>query len=170
MDIEKKLHEGHSRTITLAIVEYVGNDKNKFKILMDLFLGKVPKLIQRGGWPMSLVAIAHPELIKPYLGKLIIKLQQTDNHPSVARNILKIFEAIEIPEKYEGYLVECCFAILVSPTNPIASIAFAITVATKICKKYPDLKNELRLHLEQMQTHPVAPAIKVRIKRAIKEL
>lgn len=170
MNIEKRLAEEHSRTLTMTVVDYISNDKNKFKILMDLFLKGEPKLIQRSAWPLSYVAIAHPELIKPYLGKLIIKLQQENNHPSVPRNILRIFEEIEIPEKYEGYLVDCCFSILQSETNPIASKAFAITVATKICKKYPDLKSELRLHLEHMQNYPLAPAVKVRIKRAIKEL
>lgn len=170
MDIEKRLSEEHSRTLTMAVVEYIGDDKKKFRILMDLFFNGTPKLIQRAAWPLSYVAIAHPKLIKPYMGKLIIKLQQTDNHPSVPRNILRIFEEIEIPEKYEGYIVECCFSILTREADPIASKAFAITVATKICKKYPDLKNELRLHIEQMQNYPMAPAIKVRIKRALKEI
>lgn len=170
MDIEKRLSQEHSKTLTMAIVEYIADDKKKFKILIDLFFNGDPKLIQRAAWPLSYAAIAHPQLIKPYMGKLIIKLQQTDSHPSVPRNILKILEEIEIPEKYEGYIVECCFSILTKAADPIASKAFAITVATKICKKYPDLKNELRLHLEHMQNYPMAPAIKVRIKRAIKEL
>jgi len=170
MDIKKRLSEEHSRALTMAVVEYIGDDKQKFKTLMDLFLNGEPKLIQRAAWPLSYVAIAHPKLIMPYMGKLIIKLQQTENHPSVPRNILRILEEIEIPEKYEGYIVECCFAILTREADPIASKAFAITVATKICKKYPDLKNELRLHIEHMQNYPMAPAIKVRIKRAIKEL
>jgi hypothetical protein len=59
---------------------------------------------------------------------------------------------------------------LTREADPIASKAFAITVATRICKRYPDLKNELRLHIEQMQNYPLAPAIKVRIKRALKEI
>jgi hypothetical protein len=170
MDIEKQLRQEHSKAITMAIVDYIGDDKQKFKVLMDIFLNGEYRLIQRSAWPLSLCSIEHPKLITPYLGKLIIKLQQPNNHPSVPRNILRIFQEIEIPEKYEGYIVECCFSILVNATNPVASIAFAISVAAKICKKYPDLKNELRLHLEHMQNYPVAPAVKVRIKRAIKDL
>lgn len=77
-------------------------------------------------------------MIKLYSGKLIIKLPQENKHISVPPKILRIFEEIEIPEKYEGYLVDCCFTIMSSPIIPIASIAFAIKVATKICKKYPD--------------------------------
>lgn len=86
------------------------------------------------------------------------------------RNILRILEEIEIPEKYESYLVACCFSILTREANPIASKAYSNTVATKICKKYPDLKNELRLLLEHIQNYPITPAIKFRIKRVIKEL
>jgi hypothetical protein len=170
MDIKQRLSEEHSKSLTMAVVDYIAEDKTKFKILMDLFLNGQVKLVQRAAWPLSYLAIAHPKLIKPYLGKLIIKLQQTDNHPSVPRNILRILEEIEIPEKYEAYLVACCFSILTREADPIASKAYSITVASKICKKYPDLKNELRLHLEHIQNYPITPAIKFRIKRAIKEL
>jgi hypothetical protein len=170
MDIKQRLSEEHSKSLTMAVVDYIAEDKTKFKILMDLFLNGQVKLVQRAAWPLSYVAIAHPKLIKPYLGKLIIKLRQTDNHPSVPRNILRILEEIEIPEKHEAYLIACCFSILTREADPIASKAYSITVASKICKKYPDLKNELRLHLEHIQNYPITPAIKFRIKRAIKEL
>jgi hypothetical protein len=47
MDIEKRLNEEHSRTLTMAVIDHIGNDKTKFKVLMDLFLNGTPKLIQR---------------------------------------------------------------------------------------------------------------------------
>jgi hypothetical protein len=75
MDIKQRLSEEHSKSLTMAVVDYIAEDKTKFKILMDLFLNGQVKLVQRAAWPLSYVAIAHPKLIKPYLGKLIIKLQ-----------------------------------------------------------------------------------------------
>ncbi len=170
MDIEKRLAAEHSKTLTLAIVKYIGDDKKRFKILIDLFLKGDYRITQRAAWPLSYAVIEHPKLVAPYLARLIKKLDEPDNHPAIARNILRIFEEIEIPEKYEGALVESCFRFLVSAESPIAIKAFAITVASRICKKYPELKNELRLHLEHMQNYPMPPAIKVRIRNAFKEL
>ncbi|MEO6304830.1 MAG: hypothetical protein ABIP51_16840 [Bacteroidia bacterium] len=170
MDIAKRLEQEHSLTLTNAIIKYVGDDKKKFKVLMDIFLKSEYRLTQRAAWPMSYIAIQHPKLIYPYLNKLIKLLSKQGNHPAIPRNILRFFQEIEIPEKHEGALVEACFKLIVSADSPIAVKAFAITVATVICKKYPELKNELRLHLEHMQNYPMTAAIKVRIKKALKDL
>ena len=169
MDIEKRLTEEHSLSLTKAIINYIGEDKKKFKILIDLFLNGQYRHTQRAAWPLSYVAIAHPTLINPYIGRLIKKLSQP-NHPAIPRNILRIFQEINIPEKYEGALIESCFQLIVSAESPIAVKAFAITVAATICKKYPELKKELRLHLEHMQNYPTTAAIKVRIRNALKLL
>lgn len=170
MDIEKRLAAEHSLVLTKTIVKYIGNDKKKFKILLDIFLNSEYRITQRAAWPLSFIAIEHPELIHPHIGKLIKKIDQPNNHPAIPRNVLRIFQEIEIPEKYEGALVESCFKHLVSTESPVAVKAFAITVATSICKKYPELKNELRLHLEHLQNFPMTAAIKVRIRNAFKVL
>ncbi|MBA3683052.1 MAG: hypothetical protein H0W73_18085 [Bacteroidetes bacterium] len=170
MDIAKRLEQEHSLTLTNAIIKYIGDDKKRFKVLMDLFFKAEPRVVQRAAWPMSYVAINNPKLIYPYLDKLIRKLNEPGNHPAIPRNIMRFFEEIEIPEKHEGPLVDVCFKLIVAAESPIAVKAFAITVATSICKKYPELKQELRLHLEHMQNYPMTAAIKVRIKRALKIL
>ncbi len=170
MDIEKRLAAEHSLTLTKAIIKYIGDDKKKFKVLVDIFLNGEYRITQRAAWPLSYAAIEHPKLIYPYLGKLIKKLNEPGNHPAIPRNILRLLQEIEIPEKHEGDLVESCFKLIVSAESPIAVKAFAITVATAICKKYPELKNELRFHLEHMQNYPMTAAIKVRIKKALKDL
>lgn len=170
MDIAKRLEQEHSLTLTNAIIKYIGDDKKRFKELMDVFLNGEYRITQRAAWPMSYVAIEHPKLIYPYLDRLIKKLNAPNNHPAIPRNILRFFQEIEIPEKQEGPLVDACFKLIVSAESAIAVKAFAITVASGICKKYPELKRELRLHLEHMQNYPMTAAIKVRIRNALKLL
>ena len=57
-----------------------------------------------------------------------------------------------------------------SETQPAAVRAFALTVAAKISKRYPELKNELLLILKELRSLPQLPSLKVRIKMALKEL
>ncbi len=170
MDIAKRLEQEHSLTLTNAIIKYVGDDKQRFKELMTVFLNGEYRITQRAAWPMSYIAIDHPKLIYPYLDRLIKLLTRPGNHPAIPRNILRFFQEIEIPEKHEGALVDACFKLIVSAESPIAVKAFAITVASGICKKYPELKQELTLHLEHMQNYPMTAAIKVRIRNALKLL
>lgn len=170
MDIAKRLEQEHSLTLTNAIIKYVGEDKQRFKQLMTVFLNGEYRMTQRAAWPMSYIAIDHPKLIYPYLKRLITLLNKPGNHPAIPRNILRFFQEIDIPEKHEGPLVDACFKLIVSAESPIAVKAFAITVASGICKKYPELKQELILHLEHMQNYPMTAAIKVRIRNALKIL
>ena len=106
MDIKKRLEEEHSKTLTMAIVAFIGDDKKRFKILMDIFLQGEYRLTQRAAWPLSYVVINHPKLVQPYFEKLVKKLQEPDSHPAIARNILRMFQEIEIPEKHLGILID----------------------------------------------------------------
>ncbi|MBX3164573.1 MAG: hypothetical protein KF900_08830 [Bacteroidetes bacterium] len=170
MNIEKQLINEHSHASTLSIVNYIGNNNTRFKELMTVFLCGDYRLTQRAAWALSNAVIEHPQLIKPYLGKLISMLAETHHHPAVARNILRLLQEIEIPEKHHGELIDVCFKCIINQAQPLAIRAFAITVATKICKLYPELKNELQLILNELAQFSQAPAIKVRVRNAHKML
>jgi hypothetical protein len=170
MNISERLKAGQSKTLTLAIIKFVGNDAVRFKTLMALVLGKDEVMSQRASWPLGYIAIDHPELLKPYVSQLIKKLGEARNHPAVNRSILRIFQEVDIPQKHWGTLVDLSFKFILKESEPIATRAFAISVAARICKHYPELKNELMLILNDLRERPHAPAISVRIKYALKEL
>ncbi len=170
MDIGKRLQEEHSKNLTSAIVKYVDADPKKIKVLMSLFLHGDYTMSQRSGWALSECAIKYPELITRYMGQLVKKLGERNHHPAVYRNILRIFQATEIPQKYSAKMVELSFGFVMNETEPIAIRAFSITVASNLCKQFPDLKNELLVILNTLSQLPQKPAIGYRVKSALKEL
>ena len=170
MDLKEALLREHSKTQTNKIIKFIGNDKSRFNKLVEIFLKGEYRITQRAAWPLSYVAIKHPELIKPFFLKLVKKLSEPDNHPAITRNILRIFEEVEIPEKYHGVLINSCIKFIMDVKYPIAIRAFAITVAAKICIHYPDLKRELILILVELKKYPQQPAIIVRIRNAFEML
>lgn len=170
MDIKTELLKEHSKSQTNKIIKYVADDKLKFKELINLFFNGEFVVKQRAAWPLSYVAIEHPELIKPYFSKLTHQLSKTENHPSINRNILRIFEEMDIPEKHHGNLIDLCLKFIVDIKQPIAIRAFSITVAVNISKNYPELKRELLLILDELKKYPQQPAITVRIRDAMKKL
>ena len=167
MDIRASLTSEHSRTLTTKIVNYIGDDRSRFKNLMQIFLGDDLRLQQRSAWAMSDIAVEHPHLIKPYIKDLLPKLHE-QNHPAVARNILRILQFLEIPDKYISVVFDDCMAMIRSSVTPVAIRAFAVTVASNICKQYPDLKGELKPVLMEISTMPMLPALRHRIKLVIK--
>ena len=170
MDIKARLEAGQSKTSTTAIVNFIGNDKKRFNQLLDLFLKGDYRMTQRAAWPLSEAAIAHPELISRHIELLIKKLQEPGQHPAIARNVLRIFQELDLPEACHGGLTDICFKFITSEAQPVAIRAFAITVAANICKHYAELANELLLVLNDLSQYPQQPAVTSRIKSALKIL
>ena len=170
MNLKEKLGAGQSKELTEAIVAYVGNDASRFRLLMEMVLGKDKQLSQRAAWPMSYIAEAHPKLTEPYVKDLLTRLSEHTHHPAVHRNIWRVFQQTTIEEKYISPLLDLSFACIQKESETVANRAFAITCATRICSPYPELRRELRILLQDVKEKPHAPAISVRLKYALKQL
>ena len=86
-----------------------------------------------------------PELIRPYLPKLLDCLARDDMHDAVKRNVLRLLQRVEIPRRLAGKVYSHCVDLIDDAFEPAAVRAFALTVAARIVKSEPDLMNELRL-------------------------
>ena len=169
MNIKEALLKEHSKSQTLKIVTYIGNDKKLFSELITLMLTAEYRIAQRAAWPVSCCIEKNKDLVKPWFGKMIKKLNQENIHDAIKRNTLRVLQDIDIPEKYCGKLYNICYAFLHSIQEPIAVRAFALTVLTNISKKYPELKTEV-LHSAESLLHCGIPALESRCKQAIKKL
>ncbi|HKQ74593.1 MAG TPA: hypothetical protein VJ810_12955 [Blastocatellia bacterium] len=153
MDIRQALMDEHSKRQTMAIVDFIGNDAKRFAELMKLFFAGDNRLTQRAAWPMNYCAERHPELIYPYLPKLLDCLKRDDMHDAVKRNVVRLLQYIEIPRRLIGKVYAHCVDLIDDAYEPVAVRAFALTVAARIAKSEPDLMNELRLIVRKHLPH-----------------
>jgi hypothetical protein len=156
MDIRQALMAEHSKQQTMAIVEYIGDDAQRFAELMKLFFAGDYRLTQRAAWPMNYCAERHPKLILPYLPKLLDCLERDDMHDAVKRNVVRLLQYIEIPKRLTGRVYSHCVDLIDDTFQPAAVRAFALTVAARIAKSEPDLMNELRLIVSKHLPHTTA--------------
>lgn len=119
-------------------------------------------------WPIANVAVKFPELVVNYLDKLTDLFLVKGSHPAIKRNLLRIFEVSILTERDKVKILDECLILISQCKEPVASIAFAITVAKQIVDEYPDLLNEFQSIIERIPSEKMTPAIKVRIKRALK--
>ncbi|MCU0434370.1 MAG: hypothetical protein MUC87_13020 [Bacteroidia bacterium] len=143
------LSRGHSKALAMQVVKWVGNDAERFAELVKIFLGKEVRLSQRAAMSVMWCADRNPELIKPWIGKFVERLGKAGNHSAIDRNIVRILQFMDIPEKYEGKLADKCFCFLQAADTPIAVRAFAMTVVFNIVKKYPEMAHELEVVLRE---------------------
>lgn len=167
MDIRHALMAVHSKQQAVAIVEFIGDDPKRFAELMQLFFAGEYRLTQRAAWPMSYCVELNPELIRPYLPKLLDCLQRDDQHDAVKRNVVRLLQYIEIPKRLAGKVYSHCVDLIDNADEPAAVRAFAMTVAARIAKSEPDLMNELRLIVSKHQPHSTA-AFKARARKILK--
>ena len=164
--IKELLVAEHSKVQTLRVVDYIGEDNDKFEALMHLFFAENWILNQRASWPMPLIVESYPELISPYLEKLIKNLENP-SHNAVVRNTVKLLQGIDIPEKFQGQVINICMKLLSDPKESVANRVFSMTVIYNISKKWPDLQNELRLLIES-QMESESPGFKSRGRKILK--
>ncbi len=146
MNLREALLKEHTKTNTTRIVDYIGDDKNRFAELIDLFFNDVYRVGQRAAWPVSYSGRAHPELITPYIKKMLKNLENPV-HDSVKRNTLRVLQNFDIPKSLQGLAVKQCIR-MVESNEPIAIKVFSITLLGNIAKQHPELKSELRMLIE----------------------
>ncbi len=167
MDIETEVLREHSKAQALKIAKWVGNDKKRFGQLMKLFLKGDYRTTQRAVWSISHCADCHPELVYPWFKQMIKKMQESNVHNAVSRNVLHILQFVDIPTSLQGEVAAICFDFLYSPVASIAVKVFSMSVLERIAKNEPDLKRELKLVIQQMLPYG-GPAIRSRGKKILK--
>lgn len=169
MDLESEILKEHSKKQAIKIARWIGDDKKRFAQLMQLFLEGEYRVVQRSAWIVSLCGEKYPELIKPWLSKMVRKAQEKDVHNAVQRNVVRVLQFVNLPAPLQGPAANLCFNFLQSPETPIAVKAFSMTVLANIAAKEPDLKREVALIIEEMLPYG-GPGIRSRGKKVLLQL
>jgi hypothetical protein len=169
MDIAKELAKGHSKKLTSKVVDYVGNNKGRFKVLIDLFFKGPYRVTQRASRPMGIVAADHPNLILPYL-KRLIRFMETDGvHDAVKRNGFRILQFADIPKQSHAALIDLCFRVIQNSSEAVAIRVFAMSTLARVITQYPEIQNELRVIIED-ELPFAKPAFRSRGLKILKQL
>jgi hypothetical protein len=166
MNIREALLEVHSKTQAIKISDFVGDDPERFADLMKCMLGPVYRLSQRAAWPVSYCVERHPELIKPYWGKLAQQLEREDAHVAVRRNVARLLQFVKIPKRYQGRIFDACYNLLADPNETVAVRVFSMTVAANIAKNEPELMDELRM-IATKYPQAATAGFRVRLRRVL---
>lgn len=179
--LETQILAEHSKAQTMRLVRWVGHDADRLEILMELFLDNPPSsplpkgrgykylFTQRSAWAIRYISENAPEIMEPWIPMLVAQLRQPGNHDAIKRNTLTVLEHMDFPEMLDGELADLCFGYLAEPKEAIAIRCASMTVLEKICSRVPELKNELKLLLEENLAFE-SPGFKSRATRLLKRL
>jgi hypothetical protein len=103
------------------------------------------RLAFRASWTLSKVCDKFPELIYPYLPKIVESLNKIENE-STLRSFLRIISLSDlgkINSRQHGLLADYCFSALNSGFSAIAVKAYSMDILYSLSLIYPELANEL---------------------------
>lgn len=167
MKLIELLKDSNSKAMCEAVVKWVGKSPARFAELIGHVMGKDRLLMQRAVYPMSFAIEKNPALIEPYYKVLLQQMQAPGLHEAVRRNILRALEYVEVPEAWQGELMDYCFRFITDPREKPAVKASSLTVLSKLAKEYPEILPEIKLIIEENWDRETA-AFRARAKKAFK--
>lgn len=169
MNIRDEIIKDHSKRQVLKIAAWIGNDEDRFRQFLDIFLNDEYIIVQRIAWVLSTLAEEQPKLVEKHIGKIIRRLKDKNIHTAVKRNVIRVLQFLKIPAKYYAEVFNYCINYISDPTETVAVKCFAMTVASNIAGKFPDLKHELTETIT-ISLKNSTPGLKVRSRDVLKLL
>lgn len=137
------------------IIREAGHNPDLFSLLMDVALYAPEQKTWRAAYLVDKIHDDYPELILPYLEKMIKKLPEEKNL-SKKRHLLKLLSMNTIPENHFSFLLDFCMKTMASEEPPAVRV-HAMQILFNISEKEPDLKPEILALIEhEMEYHSTA--------------
>jgi len=148
MNIAAEIARTGSKASTDRITGFIGKNQNRFNSLMKaLFLGPY-RMTQRAANPAFICVQHYPTFIDPWMKPIIRELCSPEIPLSMKRNLLRILQFATIPPRYQGVVIDLAMGYLQDTKETIAVRVYAMTVLEHLSRQVPELKNELKVILE----------------------
>ncbi|WP_341227502.1 hypothetical protein [uncultured Arcticibacterium sp.] len=171
MNIKETLLRDRSKATCERIVAYIDYDTRKCQEWADCFFSNNSILSQKAAWVLHFITDETPEMVEVYQNDFLNKLKETDLHDAVVRAICRHWGEHGFPEDIEGDVYDVCLKYL-QDSSSIAIKAHAMYACNRLAQKYPELKQEFKLVLEELMLKygDESPAIRSRSSKLLKRL
>lgn len=122
--------------------------ENKIPIidLVEIVLHDRPASL-RFIWMIGSLCDLNPKTVEPAVPYFYSQLNKV-NFPNFDRSLAKMFSLCGIPKANEAEVVDLLFKWILDPTITVSTKNYSLDALLKFSKNYPELKNELRLVIE----------------------
>jgi hypothetical protein len=118
-------------------------DEEVFRQVLECIFSPEEKVAWRAAWIIDSATEGYPELLEPYLLRIIEHFKNTKNS-SINRIFTRLLCRYSLPEEYLGMLVDRCFKLL-SPLEPVAVRVNSMQLLFNISQQEPELQPELAM-------------------------
>jgi len=168
IDLGKIIKSIRNKRDAKSLVHQFASGQRDIDDLMTLFFSDDWVMCQKASWPVTMVADENPDLLLPYIERMLTHLDKPQ-HDAYIRNTIRTWQEMKIPEEYEGPIYDKCFEYFADPQYAVAIRVFSMTVCTDIAMRHPTLAHEIIPIIEDYWDHGTA-AWRSRGKKELKRL
>jgi hypothetical protein len=147
---------------------YIYDNMDALPILWDTVVSASYPYNARAMWVFELICTSNDTIFNQYLDTMAAFFPISENE-AVNRMIAKLLMLKDVPEKYEGEVLNTAFERLVDKKLPIAVRVNCMQIVFNLSKKYPEIEFELRGIIENEIAHGM-PAFKNRGGKILQQL
>lgn len=153
MDLTEALISGYSKAGSMAIAEWVGTDPARFTQLWTLIKEGEAPIPARAAWSMSHCFDLNPEVVQTFIPDMVDYLYVVEDD-SVKRNIVRTLSQAPLDAiERDGELYDLCLGWMRSDKTAVAVRVWSMDIAARIAEPYPELREEVRYHIETILPH-----------------
>ncbi|MGI9244643.1 MAG: hypothetical protein ACR2RV_27825 [Verrucomicrobiales bacterium] len=124
---------------------------------------------QNAGAVLGKIIDLDQAILVPHLPEMLANLE-AQPHDAVKRATMRVLQSCEIPEAQEGAVFDVAMRYVSDFEEAIAIRGYSITVARRLCQRYPSLRHELLPIVHDLIEQNASAAIVTRAKRELKLL
>lgn len=166
----KKALEGVSgRKDIDNIAEQVIHSPACFAEIYALTRHEERKIAWRATWVCEKLSLKAPYLFMEMREELMQHAMQCP-HDGTRRLLLNILHHLPVPEPVNVTFLDFCLNNMLLPAESVAGQAVCMKLAYDICRKEPELMNELEAYLENMQPEYYTAAVQCTRNNILKKI
>lgn len=123
----------------------------------------------RAAWVCEKLSERHPSWFAPLRGDIIQRLLAC-THDGSKRLLLSILYNIPVYPPIPIELLNYCLDHMLSPQESIGVQAVSVRLAYQLCKDVPELRQELRIILENTETDFYSTGVKTAVRNVLKRI
>lgn len=139
-----------SRANSYQVVALVLNDPANYAELVKIIANYECPYSEKAAWAVSHCFDEKGGFFDNHLAEFVSILASEVYSDSVKRNIVRVLQFTQIPEKHQASVINSCFELIQKKETAIAVKAFSLGILENMVKIYPELKNELLACIEDL--------------------
>ncbi len=168
MTLSELILSEYNKVHAELVADYVIMNPHLVQEMVGIVYMQEEPLSRRGAWSLRILSQKRVDLVEPMVPEIIDRIRELTDVP-VLKLVLAVLVETEIPEEYQGEILQFTSEVLTNTNSSIASLIYSMDIFYKLSLNESDLLNELRFMLEQILPYG-SPGVKNKCGKLIRKI